>query len=217
MQHTYEGLLPIGGLRLARDLGIQQGLKGRVPADMPLLACPMDQIDFMAIGTKNASACFGFGKMNVDDFDILTIRLQHDGTQIYWLADMTDPELWRAIDMWLKHKFVPHAFEVDNGLGRDATIAFGKAEISNEAPIINKFRGRTSTHSLAEGWDKMMELAGSGLVQLQATTDIPGVPLTRVFVNLLVTKRYKRFLHGKLMHRKPLLATAGSMGASNFH
>ncbi|EKS70219.1 MULTISPECIES: hypothetical protein [unclassified Caballeronia] len=107
MQHASDTLFAFSELRLARHIGIANGLKGRLPSDLPILTSPTNAKTFKAIGTEHESTCFGFGKMAIDDLDILTLRLQLGGTQIYWLADVTDAEVWQALDKWLKRQVVP--------------------------------------------------------------------------------------------------------------
>jgi hypothetical protein len=40
-------------------------------------------------------------------------------------------------------------------------------------------------------WKEMVALADSGMLQSQAETDLEGIPLRRVFVNVLFTERFK--------------------------
>lgn len=57
------------------------------------------------------------------DNRIMTIRLQVGGTQVYWLADMTDPEVWSAIDVWTNAEKFPFALEFESG--KKGTVFLG--------------------------------------------------------------------------------------------
>ncbi|SIT45343.1 conserved hypothetical protein [Paraburkholderia ribeironis] len=208
MQDIDYTLIALGGLHLPRELKLEKGLADNVP----ILTCPLELPDLVAIRSQGPGTCFGYGSMQVDDARILTFRLQLGGVQIYWLADLTDAEVWTAMDLWQKQQFVPFAFQVEKRL----TICC-KAEIGSKAPIIGQFRNQICADAPAEMWDILTDTAASGWVHQQASTDIPGVPLEHVLVNVLVTKRYEALVKGKTFAHEPTVATAGSGGASNIH
>jgi len=56
-------------------------------------------------------------------------------------------------------------------------------------------------------WDGMATLAQSGILERQAATDIEGIPLRRVFVNLLLTKRFRPCVDFNEMVEKPARVT----------
>lgn len=66
-------------------------------------------------------------------------------------------------------------------------------------------------------WNDLAFLAGSGALQIGATTDIPGVRLEHVSVNVLMTKRLRASTKVIPVATKPVFATAGSRGAGQFH
>jgi hypothetical protein len=53
-------------------------------------------------------------------------------------------------------------------------------------------------------WDGMAALAKSGRLQQQVETDIAGIPLRRVFVNLLLTERFKPCVAADKMVEMPV-------------
>ncbi|RQM47135.1 hypothetical protein EHZ19_15895 [Paraburkholderia bannensis] len=216
MQDFDYTLVSLGGLRLPRELELDNRIASKVKRDVPVLTCPLETADLAAIQSRRVGSCFGYGSMQVGDARLLTLRLQLGGVQIYWLADLTDADVWTAMDQWQKQQFVPYVFEVDNG-SRERLAAFGKAEIGPKAPIIGQFRNQISADAPAGMWDSLAGTAASGLVHLQASTDIRGIPLERVLVNVLVTKRYEALVQGKTFTQKPTVATAGSAGANNIH
>ncbi|MEM5300060.1 hypothetical protein VSR82_38195 [Burkholderia sp. JPY481] len=216
MQDFDYTLVAIGGLHLPSELGLDKRAAGKVKRDVPILTCPLEGKDLAAIQGQRTGCCFGYGNMQVGDASLLTIRLQLGQVQIYWLADLTDAEVWAAMDLWQKQQFVPYLLHVDNG-SREHNAFFAKAEIGPKAPIIGQFRNQISADAPAGMWDKLVGTAGSGWVHLQASTDIQGLSLERVLVNVLVTKRYEALVQGKTFTQKPTVATAGSAGASNIH
>lgn len=55
-------------------------------------------------------AVLALGTCNCPTECIMTMRFQVNGTQLYWIAEMTDPALWAAIDMLRKYECVPIGF-----------------------------------------------------------------------------------------------------------
>ncbi|CAL8476979.1 hypothetical protein [Caballeronia sp. S22] len=50
----------------------------------------------------------------------------------------------------------------------------------------------------------MTDLADSGILQQQAETDIEGIPLRRVFVNVLFTERFKPLVDASKLVEMPM-------------
>jgi hypothetical protein len=63
-------------------------------------SCELDLLKKYA--RHDRAGCFGFGCIHVDDCPLLTMRLQIGALQLYWLADPSDPEVWKTIDLWKK-------------------------------------------------------------------------------------------------------------------
>jgi hypothetical protein len=57
---------------------------------------------------------------------------------------------------------------------------------------VEQFRGECGRNRAWEFMQCAASLAGSGRIQLNATTDIPGVRLEHVLVNILMTERLER-------------------------
>ncbi|SIT46203.1 conserved hypothetical protein [Paraburkholderia ribeironis] len=206
-----------GSLNRARDFKRESKLARALPPALPVLTCPVEQSDQrILMGLRMQRHSFGFGSVPMLGDKVMTIRLQLDGLQVYWLADMSDGEVWAAIDAWRKAGKVPFCFGFASRTKQDCML--GTVDISAEAPKISKFRDRV-TPEIPEGiWDQMADLATSGVMQLQATSDIPGVALEHVLVNVLATKRLRKRTGVEFFPQKPVFATAaGSAGAGLFH
>src|ERR1700710_1009097 len=75
----------------------------------PVLTCsaPASITDLLARGQEEACLTFGCYEFAASVF----IRLRVKDVELYWLVDMSDPEVWEAIDMWKKAGCVPVLFE----------------------------------------------------------------------------------------------------------
>lgn len=216
MQDSDFTLLSLGGLHLSSELELSSQLKGKVSKDTPILTCPMDASVLDVLQRQKSGGSFGYGSIPVDDIRLLTIRLQLGGVQIYWLADATDADVWRAMDKWAKVGFAPHVFLTDAGR-KERTAAFGRSDVDPKAPIIGQYRSLQRASAPPEMWEMMTALAASGIIQLQATSDVRGIPLEVVLVNVLVTKRYTHHVEGKVFSQKPIVAPSHGPASSIMH
>ncbi|MEX3785799.1 hypothetical protein [Paraburkholderia sp. BR14374] len=161
-----------------------------LPGDMPVLTCPIAAADADSFAMKNADVNFGFGTIQSKAGLVQSIRLQVHDVQIFWLADMTDPEVWAAIDKWRQAKHAAVQFDVRGSTGEHGRSVFLKTGVPVGTYRNEQFRN--APVPLAETiWKGMVDLADSGLLQLEAETDIKGISLRRVFVNLLFTERFR--------------------------
>lgn len=215
MQNHDFHLLSAGRHHLPHELGLEQQLAGRVSRDTPILTCPMETDDFRFIENQRATSCFGYGSTKLGGIPVLTIRLQLGSTQIYWLADVTDAQVWKAMDKWHGSRRASHAFIVPTPGSQRA--AFGQSPVAGSAPVIGQLRRHISAHAPADMWDMMTAIAASGLLQVQATTDIPHIRLERVLVNVLVTQRYQGMLEGRAFSQKPVVVTSSGAGVGAMH
>jgi hypothetical protein len=121
---------------------------------------------------------------------VQSIRVQVNDVQIYWLTDMTDPEVWAAIDKWRKAKQALVQFNVRGQPGEPGHSVFLKPGVPQGIYRNEEFRNRPAP-SARQLWSGMSALAQSGILEQQAESDIEGITLRRVFVNLLLTERFK--------------------------
>jgi hypothetical protein len=134
---------------------------------------------------------------------VQSIRVQLNDVQIFWLADMTDPEVWAALEKWRKAKHALIQFEVRGQPGELGHSLFLKAGVPQGTYRNEQFRNSPAP-SAQLIWDDMAALAKSGRLQRQAETDIAEIPLRRVFVNLLFTERFKPWVGADKMVEMPV-------------
>ncbi|QSN63820.1 hypothetical protein JYK05_14675 (plasmid) [Caballeronia sp. M1242] len=176
-------------------------LAAGLPADFPMLSCPIADEDapFIPAGViryrMNFGAAIGVGS------PLMTMRLQINGAQIYWLADPTDPEVCAAFARWKRAGRVPISLNFDKGNERECT--FCVPEISKRLSGMEDLREYAGQPLTEYVWKSMVTLSASGKLQRQATSDLPNVPLERVLVNLLVAERLAPFVRGRLHDVKP--------------
>ncbi|TXC80595.1 hypothetical protein [Paraburkholderia azotifigens] len=141
----------------------------------PILVSSIDMPRFMEVSRTKGS--FGFGHFKVHGRNVLSFRLQSGGAQIYWLADAADRRAWAAIDAIKKGEA---GFVLMQGI--DAV--FLPWEFSKGRDSIDAIRSESLSHPGGLS-DAASVLANSGIVQRFASTDIAGIELSYVHVNLL--------------------------------
>ncbi|WP_371881514.1 hypothetical protein [Caballeronia sp. S22] len=158
-----------------------------LPKEAPVLTCSIEPTVASAFLKNSRSASFGFGFMELDDGQVMTIRLQLDGLQVYWIAPLTDPELWAAIDIWKRAGRAIILFDIQEAKRRHEVVCV--IDMPRDIARHDVHRLRPDNAPSERTWQSMVLLAGSGMIQLQATSDIPGMPLRHVSANVLLTKR----------------------------
>ncbi|CAL8477062.1 hypothetical protein [Caballeronia sp. S22] len=163
-----------------------------MPADTPVLTCPVAPADAGWLSKSNGRACFGFGFIPREDGLLMTIRAQIGGLQIYWVSEMADPEVWAAIDKWKKVKRVPVLLETQEGERIDH--AFGVFDLPAGTLRNEAHRHGPDPVPTAQRLHGIVSYVGSGVLQTRATTDVLGVPLQQVLANVMLTERFAPFV-----------------------
>jgi hypothetical protein len=164
----------------------------QIPSDLPVLVLELSKQEFKGMRHQGGRGSFGFGHIPFRTTDgnkrhVMTMRLQTEATQCYWLADTADEEIWKAIDAWKKQKLVPFVLRCGN------KMMYTTTSYHPQGWADDKFRTEVCPEPSLQYWEIATSLASSGLVSAQATSDIRGVSLKNVVVSVLVTKRLRRF------------------------
>ena len=172
-----------------------------LPADFPMLRCSIATKDahFIPVGVINYR--MSFGELSTVGAPLMTMQFQINGVQIYWLADLTDPEVWAAYDKWKCAGRVPILLDFDEGNERDCTLCV--PGIPRQRSRFGKLRKRDEIPAAAYVWITMETVSASELLQYNAESVLPDFRLERVLVNLLATKRLAPFFKGRLRDAKP--------------
>jgi hypothetical protein len=177
-------LCETGAIGNAKDFAPYARSAAKMRPKTPVLTANIDLTVLKNHTRKDGKGNFGLGAFHVGDCVVLTMRLQVGTLQIYWLADASDPEVWNTIDTWKKGGEAGFALIQ----GRDA--AFFQWEIAGpQEKSVEQFRGESGKEKAWEFLEAVVNLVDSGVVHYGATTDIPGVPLEHVLVNILMTNR----------------------------
>ncbi|WP_147309972.1 hypothetical protein [Paraburkholderia sp. BL6669N2] len=198
----YSDLVPLGRLEQLKSLGYRPKQSIGLPQDMPVLTCPVAAHDAECFSMKDGQLNFGFGTIQTQHGLVQSIRLQLNDVQIYWLADMTDPEVWAALDKWRKAGHALIQFDVRGQTEELGYSLFLKAGVPHGTYRNEQFRN-VPAPSAQLIWDGMATLAMSGKLQRQAESDIEGMQLRRVFVNVLLTGRFKPWVAADKMVEMP--------------
>jgi hypothetical protein len=199
------GNVALGRLEEVKSFGIRPKLAIGLPCDFPVLTFPLRAAEALCVSANYRHANFGFGHMELEDGRLMTMRLQLGGVQFYWLAEMTDPELWAAIDMWKRAKRVLFGLKIENGNAWN--IKFGATDVGIGRLTAEKYRDCPRRVATAHDWHAMTSLV-TGFVQMRATTDIPGVPLQHVFASALLTSQFEEVAHERPLIEKPVIVKA---------
>jgi len=176
-----------------------------LPGDISVLTFPISARHAHLFEKKYEDARFGFGHVELEDGPVLTMRFQLGDFQIYWVADITDPELWAAIDSWKRARRVPIMFAVDQAGRRNGYVAVVGIPGQTLPEEVHRDSDRRPT---VDTWHAMASLAGSGLLQMQATSDIPGMALQHVLAGAVLTRRLEPFVHQRPLVKKPVVVKA---------
>ncbi|REE17136.1 hypothetical protein B0G71_0074 [Paraburkholderia sp. BL27I4N3] len=182
----------------------------------PVLAahCNLTRLRAVAGG----QACFGFGRIGAPGTPVISIRSQIGSVQTYWLADASDAQVWSAIDSWRRNRYAPVAmFENDLSMYSAHPIDWipGKSKSG-----IDDLRHACGNDRSASFLAFAAKLAASGRLEEQATTDIEGVALSHVEVNVLLTERLGQYLIPEPLSGRPkasLPVTTGNSGPTSIH
>jgi hypothetical protein len=178
-------LVTMGTLHKASEFVRSSTTASSMKPDTPVLGSPVDIKRFLEL--SRVEGTFGFGHFRVDGRIVLSMRLQSGAAQIYWLADSADPSLWAAIDVMKKNQEVGFMLEE----GRQSV--FVRWDLPPNHEDIRVLRAESLSHP-GGLCDAALELANSGLVEANATTDIPGIELKYVHVNVLASESVHHML-----------------------
>ncbi|CAN7543968.1 hypothetical protein [Caballeronia sp. LjRoot31] len=175
---------------LARDL----------PADFPMLRCPIATEDAHLIPADISKYRVSFKCVPVNNLLLLSIQVQIEGVQIHWLADLADPEVWAAYDMWKEAGRMPMLLRFDQGSERDCM--FCVPEIPRQHLAFEQLRTQKKIPAADYVWKTMVTLSVTGILPRLAVSLLPDVCLKRVLVSVLATHRAEPFVKGRLQGAK---------------
>lgn len=178
--------LPIALLRALNEVGAPFRQARGLPGNMPVLTCAIPKEKRHLLASAYEQSNLGFGCIDLDEGRKLqTLRFQMGDLQFYFVADMLDATMWEAIDVWRTVGRLPLLFYVEREGSWDASFVVVDAitgRLRNEA-----FRGGPDAVPSASTIYELHDLVLSEQLQKAATSDIPGVPLRHVFVNIMAT------------------------------
>lgn len=166
---------PMGLVRMAKNFSATSSFAAKMRPRSPVLVCSIDMARYMEV--SRTEGCFGFGHFRVGDRGVLSFRLQSGGAQVYWLADAADPRAWATVDNIRKG-------EVGFMLMQGIDAVFLPLKLEGRKDGVDSVRAESLSHPGGLS-DVASYLANSGMVQRTATTDIPGMELNYVQVNVL--------------------------------
>lgn len=190
MINTECELVAVGRLVPLQDFKPRQKQTIGLPKETPVLTCPVGPTEAYCFSREPGEASFGLGHIDLDDGLIMTIRFQLDDLQVYWVAQLTEPEVWAAIDVWKRAGRVPILFDAQEANRRHQMVCV--VDLPSDTSRHDLHRLRPDRAPTGRTWQSIVSLVGSGLLQMQATSDIEGIPLCHVLANVLLTERLEK-------------------------
>lgn len=172
-------MTPADAIATVGELGLNPRHPALANPTLPILAATVDWNV-----SRGASCYVGHGMLPFADFPILTFRFQVGSKMQYWLADPADPEILAMMQKWVKARRMGAALEIGG-----ETILAGRDYLQIPPAILAVHK-----HTEAKGKKAFVLVAGeliaSGILGMQATSDIPSVPrLERVDACVIRTRR----------------------------
>jgi hypothetical protein len=158
----------------------------------PVLTCsaPASITDLLTDGQEEARLTFGSFEFAASVF----IRLRVRDVELYWLVDISDPEVWEAIDIWKMAGCVPILFET--GCAGQECLTLGAFDMpSNTHPF--EYHGWFGKGEEPDAfiWDGMVTLAEGGPLQSDEISELPVVPYRASFTMVVLTQRWQKYLN----------------------
>ncbi|ALL68588.1 hypothetical protein K788_0000392 [Paraburkholderia caribensis MBA4] len=172
-----DGLLNefIGDLCLVYEATSSEWFREQMRPRSPILASSIDMTRYMEV--SRTAGNFGFEHFRAGDWRVLSFRLQSGGAQVYWLADAADPRAWATMDDIRKG-------EAGFVLMQGSEAVFLPWKLDGRRDGIESVRAESLSRPGGLS-DAALYLVNSCMVQRTTTTDIPGMELSYVHVNLL--------------------------------
>ncbi|REG51063.1 hypothetical protein B0G80_7547 [Paraburkholderia sp. BL6669N2] len=172
-----------------------------LPADFPVLRCPIPTDGASFLPTGDIRYEMNIACLPANDLPVMTMLLQLNDVQIYWLADFTDPEVRAAYNRWKEAGRLPVLLDFNEGNKRDCTLCV--PEISRKRLEFEDLHGFKKDAPADYVWKIMTKIADSGLLQHVAVSVLPEFRLESMLVNLLATKRVEQLIKGRSHGAKP--------------
>jgi hypothetical protein len=117
-------------------------------------------------------------------------------TQIYFLADASCTKLWSVIDTWRANRQAPVA------LIEDGQVLYSVPEIDwtpgKSTSGIDYLRRECERDTSVPFMEFCSSLVASGIIERRATSDLEGIKLSYVEVNILMPERLTQYIGAPL-------------------
>ena len=139
-------------------------------------------------------AAFGVYCIPGPDVNIIAVRQQLGPIQNFWLADSGDPEIRQAVESWRTSQWVHVAFleRGDAFSGKDGVRCCVHRSHSGKGQI-DTFLRESKQDNSAKFLDFAGRLIATKSIERTTTSDLDGITITDVQVNILATKRLFKF------------------------
>lgn len=163
----------------------------------PVLTANFDinRID-AAIAVGRAS--FGVYCIPGPDVNVLAVRQQLGSILNYWLAESGDPEVLQIIDSWRANEWIHVAFfERGDAFSGQSGVRCCVHRSHCGTSQIDEFRREDKQDKSAKFLDYAGRLIETQSIERTTTSDLAGITLTDIQVNILATKRLFNYMPPK--------------------
>ncbi|WP_413658043.1 hypothetical protein [Paraburkholderia phenoliruptrix] len=161
-----------------------------LPDETPVLTCAVTNKEADCLETERSDSHFTFEWVRTDDFISLNICLHLGHTRVYWVVDISDPEVYEAIELWKRAGKVPIAFFVREGEVRRQLYHVALMPPFN--PEVGAHWSDARHKPTERRWEAMTVLLDTWRRLPYITKVIVGTPLRHALGNVLLTKRWER-------------------------
>src|SRR6266702_3746571 len=150
---------------LGPGLPAMVGMRAETPVLTSALAASTAD-SFVGCG-EGGSLTFG----NFEPASSVFIRLRYRDMEIYWLVDISDPEIWEAIDKWKRVGRVPIQFYASGSEQKQSKL--GAVDMPSDTGSFGPSWCGIGEEPTSFIWDGMIALAESGGFQAETLSDLP--------------------------------------------
>jgi hypothetical protein len=160
------------------------------PDSTPVLTCAVTNNEADCLETEHSDSYITFEWVKTGDFISLNICLYLGYTRVYWVVDISDPEIYEAIELWKRAGKVPIAFFAREGEARRQLHHVARMPPFN--PEVGSSWSEPCHEPTARRWKAMTVLLNAWCRLPYITEVIVGTPLRHALGNVLLTKRWER-------------------------
>lgn len=143
----------------ALDFFVQFCHRSSLPAELPphigALTCPLATSSLQDLPPDFSPASIRFEREPLKGHSIVTVKFLLGETEIVWLADGGDPDVWMPMDLWRQVALVPFVLGVEEQ-GEERNRVFVPAMPADVPRPLERCVGHSDDGGKHERWENML-------------------------------------------------------------